>query len=322
MVASAGLSRVICTIAELGVADQIDDTSQSASALAVAVGAQEGPLYRFLRFAASHGIFEERPGREFAHTSLSRKMRSDAPGSFRAAGRMFHRIFPAWEGLHKAVTTGEPSFASVYGQPLFDYIGGHPDLGPVFDAGMTSFHGHETAAMLDAYDFSDIRTLADLGGGNGSLLAATLTKYPQMRGILFDLGHVSERAKATLAAAGVSDRCTVEVGSFFESAPSGADAYLMRHIIHDWTDEQSVQILRNIRKVIPQDGRMLIVEFSVPPANEPGLGKTADMIMLAFPGGVERTDEEYAALYRASGFALTKVVPTSSAVCVFEGRPV
>lgn len=321
MVAAAGLSRVICTLAELGVADHVDAEPRPVAALAAAVHAHERSLYRILRLAASYGVFEEQPGRQFAHTALSRKMRTDSPGSFRAAGRMFHRIFPAWEGIHAAVTSGEPSFASVYGKGLFEFVGEHPDLAPIFDAGMTSFHGHETAAMLDAYDFSGIETLADIGGGNGSLISAVLTRYPALRGILFDLGHVTGRAQAALAQAGVSDRCTLIEGNFFESVPAGADAYLMRHIIHDWTDEQSVQILSNIRKVIPRHGRLLLVEFDLLDANQAGVGKDADMVMLAFPAGLERTQQEYADLYLRSGFEFTRAVATSSAVSVFEGRP-
>jgi len=210
----------------------------------------------------------------------------------------------------------------VYGKPLFEYVGADAELPLLFDAGMTAFHGHETQAMLDAYDFSGVKVLADIGGGNGSLLGAVLRRYPQLRGILFDLGHVSERARAAMPAAGVADRYSILQGSFFDSIPAGADAYLMRHVIHDWTDDQSIQILSNCRKVIPRDGRVLLVEFAVSAANKPSLGKDADMIMLAFPGGMERTEQEYADLFARSGFQLSRVVPTRSAVCVIEGKPV
>jgi ubiquinone/menaquinone biosynthesis C-methylase UbiE len=305
------------------VADHIESgTPQPVAKLAQLTGAHEPSLYRMLRFTASYGLFREMGGREFDHTRLSAALRGDAEGSFRAAARMFHRIFPAWDGLHHTVRTGEPSFQKVFGKPLFEHIGEHPDLAPIFDAGMTSFHGHETAAMLDAYDFSGIETLADIGGGNGSLLAAVLQRYPNLKGILYDLGHVTERARQAIQAFGLEKRCSVVEGNFFESVPKGADAYLMRHVIHDWTDEQSVQILSNCRKVMPPNGRILLVEFSVPAANEASLGKDADMIMLCFPGGMERTEEEYRVLFEQSGFRLNKVTPTRSAVCVVEGRPV
>ena len=323
MVSSAALSRAICTIGELGVADHIPEgTSQPVEQLAKLTGAHEDSLYRMLRFAASYGVFREKSNREFEHTRLSAVLRTDAEATFRPATQMFHRMWPAWDGLHHVVKTGQPSFEKVFGKPMFDYITEHPELGPLFDAGMTAFHGHETQAMLDAYDFSGIETLADVGGGNGSLLAAVLPRYPQLKAMLYDLGHVTGRTREIMRSLGLDKRCAIVEGNFFESVPAGADAYLMRHIIHDWTDEQSVQILGNVRKVIPANGKVLLVEFAVPAANQASLGKDADMIMLAFPGGKERTEEEYAALFKKSGFRLSKVTPTKSAVCVVEGKPV
>jgi O-methyltransferase domain len=323
MVASAALGRAISTIAELGIADHIPPaSSQPVEKLAEFTGTHERNLYRLLRFTASYDVFRETGDREFEHTSLSALLRTDADGTFQPAAKMFHHIFAGWNGIHHAVKTGESSFENVYGQALFPYVGAHPELAPIFDAGMTAFHGHETQAMLDAYDFSGVKVLADIGGGNGSLLAAVLRRYPEIRGILFDLGHVCGRSRAAMQSHGLSDRCSVLEGSFFDSIPEGADTYLMRHIIHDWTDEQSVQILSNCRKVIPKDGRVLLVEFEVSGPNQPCLGKDADMIMLAFPSGMERTKEEYAALFTRSGFQLTKVTPTKSSVSIFEGSPV
>ncbi len=322
MIAGAALSRAICTISELGIADHVQiGTSQPVKTLAHLTGTHERSLYRLLRFTASYAIFRETDDREFEHTPLSAVLRSDAEGTFRPAARMFHRIWAAWDGLDHSVRTGESGCVKVYGEPLFDHIARVPELAPLFDAGMTAFHGHETDAMLDAYDFSGVRTLADVGGGNGSLLSAVLRRYPQMRGILFDLGHVVGRARSTMQTLGLDQRCSVIEGNFFDSVPAGADAYLMRHIIHDWTDEQSVQILANCRKVIPATGRLLLVEFDVPAANQASLGKDADMMMLTFPGGMERTVEEYKTLFERSGFRLDKVVRTNSAVSVVEARP-
>ncbi|MFQ5737610.1 MAG: methyltransferase [Acidobacteriota bacterium] len=235
---------------------------------------------------------------------------------------MFHRISPAWDGLHHAALTGEPGFNKVFGQPLFDYVGTDPELAGLFDAGMTAIHGHETAAMLEAYDFNGIDVLADIGGGNGSLIGRVLKRYPALNGILFDLGHVVERARGQLEAGGVADRCSVIEGNFFESVPRGADAYLFRHIIHDWTDEQSIQILTNCRHAIPDHGRLLLVEFVVPEGNEPSLAKESDMTMLVFPGGIERNREEYRLLFEPAGFKLNTITPTASAISVIEGTPI
>ena len=322
MIAAAALSRAICTIGELGVSDHIQaGVPQPIERLARLTGTHERSLYRLLRFTASYGMFRETGDRQFDHTPLSTVLRSDAADTFRPAAQMFHRMFAAWDGLDHSVRTGEPGSLKVFGEPLFNYIGRQADLASLFDAGMTAFHGHETAAMLDAYDFSGIKTLADIGGGNGSLLAAVLRRYPQMRGILFDLGHVVGRARSGMQALGLEQRCSVIEGNFFESIPGGADAYLMRHIIHDWNDEQSVQILTHCRKVIPADGRVLLVEFTVSGPNQASLGKDADMMMLTFPGGMERTVEEYRALFEQSGFRLSKVTTTKSAVSVVEGTP-
>jgi hypothetical protein len=323
MLVGVALSRAICTIGELGVSDHIEaGAPQPVERLAQLTGTHERSLYRLLRFTASHGVFREMANRAFDHTPLSASLKSDAAGTFRPAAQMFHRVFAVWDGLDHAVRTGESGYIKVFGEPMFDYIGRHPELAPFFDAGMTAFHGHETDAMLEAYDFSEIKTLADIGGGNGSLLSAVLRRYPHLRGILFDLGHVTGRAKAAMQQSGIEQRCSVIEGNFFEEVPAGADAYLMRHIIHDWTDEQSVQILSNCRKVIPMQGRVLLVEFAVPGANQASLGKDADMIMLTFPGGMERTESEYEALFRQSGFRLHQVMKTRSSVCVIEARPV
>ena len=322
MVQSAALSRAVCSVAELGLADHIEaGRPQSVAALAAATGTHERSLYRVLRYLASNGVFAETAPHSFDHTALSQALRSDAEGSYRAAARFFHRLFPGWDGLDHALRTGEPGFNKVFGAPVFDYVMAHPDLGPILDAGMTSIHGYETTAMLDAYDFSGVKVLADIGGGNGSLLAGVLRRYPEMRGILFDLGHVVGRAADELARAGLASRCQVIEGSFFEHVPAGADAYLMRHIIHDWTDDQSVQILGHCRAVLPPDGRVLLVECVVPTGNAPALSKDFDMTMLTFPGGMERTEAEFRALLARAGFELTSVTPTSSMVSVVEARP-
>ena len=319
---SAALSRAVCTIAELGIADQIEPGSpQAVESLARATGTHERSLYRILRFLASHGLFQELGDRQFDHTPLSHCLRSDAEGSFRPAARMLHSIFPSWDGLHHSAITGESGFSKVFGRPVFDYLGTHPDLAPIFDAAMPAIHGHETAAMLEAYDFSTVHFLADIGGGNGSLMSAVLQRYPKLKGLLFELGHVAGRALESLKACGIEGRCSIIEGDFFESVPSGADTYLFRHIIHDWNDEQSVQILNNCRKVIPKNGRLLIVEAVVPVGNEPSLAKDFDIVMLVLPGGIERTEEEYRLLFKQAGFRLSSITPTTSVVSVVEGRP-
>jgi len=319
----AALSRTVSTIAELGIADLVQaGQPQPVEHLARASKTHEPSLYRILRFVASYGIFQETENRHFDHTPLSAALRSDAPGSYRAGAQLFHHTFATWDGLHHSIQTGEPAFNKVFGAPIFEYIPAHPELGPIFDAGMTSINYYETAAMLDAYDFAGIGVLADIGGGNGSLISALLVHYPNMQGILFDLGHVAGRAKENLKAARLTGRCRVIEGSFFESVPAGADAYLFRHIIHDWTDEQCIQILGNCRKVIPAHGKLLIADSVVLAGNAPSPAKDMDMVMLTFPGGQERTEAQFRSLLKASGFELKSITPTTTMISVVEGKPV
>jgi SAM-dependent methyltransferase len=319
----AHLSYAVGAVAELGLADQIEDgQSRPVGDLAAASATDRPTLYRVLRFLASHDIFEETVPGSFGHTRLSRSLRSDAEGSSRPAMRLAHYILPSLQKFDHTLRTGESALTAWLGKPMFEYLPEHPDEAAMFDAAMPSFHLGETEAMLEAFDFSGIGTLADIGGGGGTLLAATLQRYPEMKGILFDLGHAAGRARAGFASAGLQDRCQVIEGSFFESVPGGADAYLMRHIIHDWNDEQSIQILRNCRKATGSGGRLFLVETIVPEGNDPAPGKEMDMGMLLYPGGMERTEAEYAALFDKSGFDLAGITLTASPVCVIEGRPV
>jgi hypothetical protein len=227
--------------------------------------------------------------------------------------------YRAWGELLYSVQTGRAAFEKVYGRPLFDYFSEHPEAGQLFDQAMTGVHGRETEAMLEAYDFTGVNTLADIGGGNGSVLAAVLRRYTAMRGVLFDLPGVVERARANIEAAGLGGRCRVVAGNFFEAVPPGADAYLLRHIIHDWDDDRSLTILRHCRGATGQGGKLLVVEGVVPPGNEPSASKFFDLAMMVLPGGMERTEEEYRRLLEAAGFRLARVVPTRTWVSVIEG---
>jgi hypothetical protein len=228
--------------------------------------------------------------------------------------------YRAWGKLLHSVQTGQSAFEKVYGKPIFDYFTEDPETGKLFDQAMTGVHGRETDAMLEAYDFTRVGTLADIGGGNGSVLTGILRKYPAMEGILFDLPAVVERARANIEAAGLEGRCQVVPGNFFEAVPPGADAYLLRHIIHDWDDDKSVTILRNCHRAMGQGGRLLVVEGVVPPGNQPSVSKFFDLAMMVLPGGMERTQEEHRQLFEAAGFRLASIVPTRTWVSVIEGE--
>jgi hypothetical protein len=315
-------SQAIYVAAELGIADLLKDGPRHANDLARATDTNADALYRVLRALASLGVFAETAPRTFALTPLADLLRSDVPGSQRSLARMMGtEQYEAWGDLLYSVQTGKTAFDRIFGQPCFDYLAERPEKARLFDESMTGIHGVETGAVIDAYDFSGINVLADVGGGNGSNLTAILQRHPRMRGILFDLPHVVARARARIEAADLDDRCQLLAGSFFESVPAGADAYLMRHIIHDWDDERSLTILRHCRAAMPPHGRLLLLESVIPPGNDPFPPKFLDLTMLVIPGGKERTREEYEALFAQSGFKLTRVVPSKSDISVIEGAP-
>ena len=322
MITGYWAAQMVYVAAKLGVADLLDSGPRAADDLARAASVHADSLYRLLRALASLGIFREQEDGRFAMTKSAEPLRSAGPGSQRALALMMgEEHFQCWGELLYCVQTGQSAFEKVFGQPIFPYLSEHPEQGAVFDAAMVGVHGRESAAMLDSYDFSDLGTLADVGGGNGSTLAAVLTKHPRLRGILFDLPAVVERARPQLAAAGLTGRCAIVSGDFFASVAGGADAYLLRHIIHDWDDARSIQILTNIRRVIAATGKLLVVESVIPPGNEPSFGKLLDVNMLVVPGGRERTEPQYRDLFRQAGFELTRIAPTAAEVSVIEGRP-
>ncbi|HWA98022.1 MAG TPA: methyltransferase [Pirellulales bacterium] len=316
------LSQMVYVAARLGIADLLTDGPKAIGELARATGSHERSLYRLMRGLASLGVFAEIDGQQFKLTPDAEPLRSDRPDSLRAVSLMMgDEHYHAWGELLHSVKTGECAFEHLYRKNVFDYMAERPEQAKTFDAAMTGIHGRETAAMLDAYDLSGVGQFIDVGGGNGSTLAAVLIRYPKLRGTLFDLPGVAERAKERLAAAGVAGRATAVGGSFFESVPSGGDAYLLRHIIHDWDDERSLRILRACRAAMSTAARLLIVESVIAPGNEPSFGKLLDLNMLVVPGGEERTEEEYRALLAQAGFELTRVVPTVAEVSVVEARP-
>jgi len=204
---------------------------------------------------------------------------------------------------------------------VFEHFARNPELSKVFNDAMTGFSSVIIPALVESYDFSGIRTLADIAGGHGAVLTAILEKHPGMTGILFDVDHVIAGARPKIEVQGLAGRVSTASGDFFEAVPPGADAYVMKHILHDWDDEKAALILSNIRKVLPKDGRVIVIEAVIPPGNEPGLGKILDLEMLVMPGGRERTEEEFRALFERAGFTLTRLIPTASPLSILEAKP-
>jgi hypothetical protein len=321
MLSGYWVSQALYVAAKLGIADLVKDEPKTGAALAQATGVHGPSLYRLLRMLASVGVFAEDERGRFGMTPLARCL-VDAPGSQRAAALMMgEEHFRCWGELEYSIRTGKTAFDNLFGQPVFDYMNKHPEKAKIFDAAMVGIHGAETQAMLDAYDFTGVGTLVDIGGGNGSVLCATLQRYPALRGVLYDLAGVIERAREAIAKAGLAGRCQAVPGSFFEGVPPGGDAYFMRHIIHDWTDEQSLTILRHCRKAMGAGARLLLVESVIPAGNDPSFAKQLDVNMLLIPGGKERTESEYRSLFGSAGFVLTRIVPTQMEISIIEGKP-
>jgi hypothetical protein len=254
---------------------------------------------------------------------MAELLRTGIPSSMRALAITYNEeMYQAWGNMLHSIQTGEPAFAHRFGMGPFPYFMQNPEADRIFNEAMIGYTHQVANAVVGVYDFSAFGTVADVGGGYGTLLAAILQSNPSARGILFDVPHVIDAAQGFLNTTGVADRCTGVAGDFFTAVPAGADAYVLSQILHDWEDEQCLTILKHTRRVTPKDGKLLVVELVIPPGNEPFFGKWLDLHMLAIPGGRERTEAEYSTLFRDAGFELTNIVPTPAGPSVVEAAPI
>ena len=317
------VSQAIHVAATLGLADLLRDGPRSVEDLAAATGTTAAALSRLLRALASIEIFAE-VGGGFEQTALSNYLRSDVTGSLRAWAMRIGRpdYWRTWGELERSLRSGTPAFRELYGVTAWDWRAAHPEENAIFNAAMTGLSAGMVESIVDGYDFSPIRSMVDVGGGEGVLLAAILAANAQMRGILFDLPHVLTGARAVLERANVANRCECVTGSFFETIPPGADAYILKSIIHDWDDPAALAILRCCRAAIPEHGRLLLVEHVLKPVNEPDPARFSDLNMLVMLGGQERDPDEFARLCADAGFHLSAIIPTASTHAVIEAQPV
>lgn len=324
MITGFWVSQAVYVAAKLRLADLLKDQPQTAAQLAAATGTHAPSLYRVLRALASVGVFAEDEQQRFALTPLAETLRSNLPGSLRAFAQseLGSEHFTAWGNLLHSVRTGEIAFDDHYRQNVWQYYAEHPEDAQTFNESMSGLTQMFNQAILAAYDFSGINTLVDIGGGAGGLLGAVLSKYPAMRGVLFDLPHVIAEAGPLLDAAGVRDRCELDSGDFFQAVAAGGDAYILKFIIHDWDDERAAAILRNVHHALKDEGKLLLAETVVAPANQPDLSKLMDVNMLVMTGGRERTAKEFEQLFAQAGFRLTRIVPTASPVNLIEGAKI
>jgi len=314
------LPRMLYAAARLGLADHLAAGPRTAAELAEITHSQPAFLYRLMRALAGLGLFSEDQPQRFALTPLGAALQKDAPG---AAYSTVMTLASPWflkasEQLLHTVQTGETGFEAAFGVPFFDYVAQDPERVFRFSETMVGVHGAEPAAVAAAYDFSKFETIMDVGGATGNMLAAILTRHAQPRGVLFDMPQVVRDAHILLKKHGIEQRVSIEAGSFFDGVPAGADAYLLSHIIHDWSEDRCLTILNHCRKAMKPGSQLLIIETVIPPGDAPHPGKMQDIAMMVLAGGQERTEAEYASLLAKAGLRLSRVVPTASEVSVVE----
>jgi SAM-dependent methyltransferase len=320
-------SAVLSVAVRLRIPDLVAGGPKSSDELADATGTHAPSLYRLLRALAYLGILEEKEPRHFGLTDMGELLRSDVPGSMWATTQLFcgEHVWRSWGDLMAGVQTGKPSYERGIGSEPFTEFAENPEAAMNFNQAMSEGTVREAPGVLASYDFAQFSTLVDVGGGDGTLLAAILAATPGLQGILFDTGPGSAEAPRRLGDAGVDDHCQVVQGDFFDAVPEGADAYIMKSVIHDWDDDRCVTILSNCRRAMKADGKVLILEPVVPEEVKPSfalLGVVmSDLNMLMNTGGKERTEGEFAALLRAADLELTAVsrVPKPSTLSVIEG---
>ena len=267
-------------------------------------------------------LAEDEDGR-YAATALGEELRSDRSGP---QVRLFasETEFQAWLHLDHSIRTGERAFDFVYGMRNWDYYATHPAEAAIFDAGMSAITRPASQAVAGAYDFSRFASLADIGGGEGTLLLEIMRRHPFIRGLLFDRPEVIERARKHLTESGLADRCDLVAGSFFDSVPSGAGAYIMKSIIHDWADGEAVAILQRCRDAVANTGAPLLLVERVLRARvgpEDLMDLLSDINMMVNPGGLERTEAEFGALMLQANFRLERLVPTGTQFQIIEAVP-
>lgn len=315
----AMVTQAIYVAAKLGIADILAVGDKHVDQISQEAGAHSPSLYRILRSLASLGVFTETRPRVFANTQLSDVLRVGIPGSMHDSmifmGEPWH--YNIWANMLHSAKTGGTAWKETYGEEVFDWFPKNPEASEIFNGCMSELSAGSAPAIVAAYDFSGIDTLADIAGGHGFLLSQILKANPDMKGILFDMEHVIAGAGDMLRANGVEERVKTVAGDFFVEVPA-ADAYIMKHIIHDWDDEQSIKILQTIHRAMKDGGKVLLAEMVIPEGNEPHPGKMLDLEMLTSPGGLERTEAEYSSLFERAGFKLNRIVPTMSPFSVIE----
>ena len=320
VIAGFWLSRCVYIAAKLGLADLVRDSPRTPAELAALTNTHAPSLYRVLRALAGAGWLQEDKDGRFGSTALSAGLETGAPGSLRALAttELGEEHYPAWGDLLFSVKTGQLAFDHVFGMPNWQYWAEHAEHAHTFNQGMSEMTAVIEPAVLSICDFSSFTTIVDVGGGRGTLISSILDAYPQARGIVLDLPHVIEQGRQLIADRRLDDRCRMIAGNFFEEVPGGGDAYVLKWVLHDWNDEQSIALLKNCYKAMPAGGKLFVIEAPLPSRNAPSMHKLMDINMLVMTGGHERTEDEYRALLEAAGFELARVTVTPLELAVIE----
>jgi len=320
IVNGAYVAGAVSCLAQFGIPDLLEDGAKSAEELAVETGAQPEALYRLMRATACVGVLAEASDKKFSQTPMSAVLRTNAKPSLRGlaimTGREWHER--GWSKLEYCVRTGKQAIDEIYGMTIFEYLKQNPEESRIFDEAMTGLSSIDGPAVADGYNFTGIHNIVDVAGGRGLLLAMLLERNAHLKGTLYEVPHVLEGAK-TGPLKPYMDRCTLTSGDMFSSVPAGADAYIMKHIIHDWPDDACIKILSACRQGVNPGGKLLVVDSVIQPGNDFSPGKFLDLQMLIFPGGRERTEREFRELLEASGWKLSRIIPTAAGDSIVEG---
>jgi hypothetical protein len=324
MLAGKWVSTMISALAYFRVADYLAPGPKTVKELAGLTNTQERSLYRLVRAAASFGVFTELEDGRFANTPLSDPLRNDAVPCVRNMALMLLDDFHvnSWANLPWCVENGKPAPYKLYGMHGFEWFAQNPDKTVNFHNAMSDLSQIDSPVIAGSYDFSKFASVMDVAGGLGTLLAAILARTPGLRGTLFEVPPVAEHAKQSPILMADKDRAAILGGSFLDEVPGGCDAYILKHILHDWEDADAIRILRNVHTAMGRGGKLLVIEQVVTPRNEPGMAKIMDLEMMVLPGGRERTEPEWNDLLQASGFRLESVIQTPLPQCIIEAAPI
>lgn len=324
LAAGALITQCVYAVARLRIPDLLAEKPLTCQEISELTQTQPAPLYRVMRLLCSEDIFHETEEQKFELGPLGHVLRSDTPDSLHASVIMFGQPWHMKPTCHllDTLTKGIPSFEAAYGMDIFAYLSQHPEDERTFQNAMSAYSRRVNPEILAAYDFSQFGTVVDIGGGHGVLMEQILRTCKNTSGIVFDQPAVIEGTRQTMKRSGLEDRCRCVGGNFFESVPEGADAYMMKHIIHDWNDEESVTILSNCRKAMGDEGKMLLIEVVLDSGSNANYELLIDMEMLMMTRGKERTKAEFEQLFLKSGFRLSRIVPTSSSISVIEAVPI